>query len=231
MLAHVTITNQDAILEIGCGDGFLTRHLVQTPAEKVLVIEIDKHWAHQVRLLVSSEKLEIINGDVLEILDHQLLGEHKWLILANLPYNITFPIFTKFVALKKHVREGVVMIQEEVAQKLASSGGRSLGYVSLFFQYHFEFKLCQKVPPSAFVPAPRVISRLLYFKPRIQREIPDEEAFWQFLKKCFSQPRRTLKNNLASLHFNHTIPDKFSGLRAQQMSMEDFLELWAALRG
>ena len=124
-------------------------------------------------------------------------------ILSNLPYQITFPILHLLQKNRDLLKEGVMMIQEEVAQKIVKTSGRGYGFPSLFFQHYFEWKLLQKVPPGAFLPPPKVYSRLLYFKPKKDViQIPDEPKFWEFIKRCFAQPRRTLRNNLASTHYN-----------------------------
>ena len=125
------------------------------------------------------------------------------------------------------------MIQEEVAQKIVKISGRGYGFPSLFFQHYFEWKLLNKVPPSAFYPPPKVFSRLIYFKPIADpKPIPDEKQFWKFIKRCFSQPRRMLSNNLRGLDYPiDRIPEDVLKLRAQQMSMEDFLKVWDLVRG
>ena len=124
------------------------------------------------------------------------------------------------------------MIQEEVAQKIVKTSGRGYGFPSLFFQHYFEWKLLNKVPPSAFYPSPKVFSRLLYFKPIADPvAIPDEEQFWKFINRCFSQPRRMLGNNLRGLSYSvDRIPEDILHLRAQQMSMDDFLKVWDLVR-
>ena len=78
------------------------------------------------------------------------------------------------------------------------------------------------------MPPPKVYSRLLYFKPKENLiPIPDEEGFWLFIKQCFAQPRRTLRNNLQQLHYNLMhFSDQTLALRAQQMSMQDLLDVW-----
>ena len=105
--------------------------------------------------------------------------------------------------------------------------GRGFGFPSLFFQRFFEWHMLDKIPPTAFKPPPKVFSRLLYFKPRADiPPIPDEDNFWVFIKRCFSQPRRTLRNNLRQAHYDvEKIPEEFLDLRAQQMGMEGFLHL------
>ena len=123
------------------------------------------------------------------------------------------------------------MIQEEVAQKIVKKSGRDYGYSSLFFQHYFELKLLDKISPGAFFPTPKVYSRLLYFKPKQNLiEIDREEEFWKFIKLCFHQPRRTLRNNLAQSHFDLSILDSEILLkRAQQLSMQDLLGIWSVL--
>jgi 16S rRNA A1518/A1519 N6-dimethyltransferase RsmA/KsgA/DIM1 with predicted DNA glycosylase/AP lyase activity len=88
-----------------------------------------------------------------------------------------------------------------------------------------------KISPKAFFPPPKVYSRLMYFKPRFHEvQIPQEEEFWRFIKFCFRQPRRTLRNNLVQTQIDLAkIPEKYLTLRAQQMKFEDLLELWLLL--
>ena len=124
------------------------------------------------------------------------------------------------------------MIQEEVAQKIVKTEGRGYGFPALFLQHVFDFKLLKKIAPSAFFPPPKVTSRLLYFKPKaVVDEIPQEQEFWKFIKYCFHQPRRTLKNNLEQYHYDLTkVPEVTLQLRAQQMSKADLLKVWDLLR-
>ncbi len=87
------------------------------------------------------------------------------------------------------------------------------------------------MPPGAFYPPPKVYSRLLHFKPKQNVEPIEHEAeFWKFIKLCFRQPRRTLKNNLMQSHYDwKKISEEQLGLRAQQMVMADFVALWRQL--
>lgn len=123
------------------------------------------------------------------------------------------------------------MLQEEVAQKLVKRSGKGYGFISLYFQYFFEMKLLTKIPPTAFYPAPKIFSRLLYFKTKTDLvAIPHEEEFWKFIKICFRQPRRTLRNNLAQAHYDLScFDDELLGKRAQQLAMPDFLKVWSQL--
>ncbi len=228
MLEHVDLTSQSSVLEIGCGDGFLTQEIVKHPLARFWIFEIDPQWAGFVKKAVPDKRIEMHEDNILDV-DFKRFAPYKpWTVLSNLPYQITFPILHLFQKNRDLFKEGVIMIQEEVAQKIVKKSGRGYGFPSLFFQYYFEWKLLQKVPPGAFLPPPKVYSRLLYFKPQENLiPIPQEEEFWQFIKHCFAQPRRTLRNNLQHYQYNLMhFSDQTLGLRAQQMSMQDFLHMW-----
>ncbi len=228
MLSAVDITPTTSVFEIGCGDGFLTQAILQTPVARLWSFEIDPDWASYVKKSITDSRLQVIEQNFLDI-DFEIFKEHQpWTVLSNIPYQITFPLLYLFQKHRAILSQGVIMIQEEVAQKITKTSGRGYGFPSLFFQRYFNWKMLDKVPPSAFHPPPKIFSRLLYFKPREHLVvIPEEEQFWHFIKVCFRQPRRTLKNNLLQVHYDITkIPEHVLGLRAQQMTMEDFLELW-----
>jgi len=233
MIFAVEITPTTSIFEIGCGDGFLTKNILATPVARLQVFEIDPDWANYVReTFGGDERLTVSLENFLDIDFTQLENHKPWTVLANLPYQVTFPIFHRFQEHRHLLKEGVVMIQEEVAQKIVKKKGKGYGYQSLFFQHYFELKLLDKVPPTAFHPAPKVFSRLIYFKPHVQVvPIPEEEKFWKFIEHCFKQPRRTLKNNLAHTHYDiNNIPEATLLLRAQELSMKDLLEIWELVR-
>lgn len=228
MLDHVTLDAQSSIIEIGCGDGFLTQEIVKHKFARFWIFEIDPQWAGFVKNAVPDTRLEMNLENILDV-DFKRFEPYKpWTVLSNLPYQITFPILHLFQKNRHLFKEGVIMIQEEVAQKIVKTSGRGYGFPSLFFQYYFEWQLLQRVPPGAFLPPPKVYSRLLHFKPRENLSpIPDEEGFWQFIKHCFAQPRRTLRNNLQQYHYNLMhFSEQTLGLRAQQMSMEQLLDIW-----
>ncbi len=229
---HVSINSETSIFEIGCGDGFLTREILATDAARLWVFEIDPEWAKYIEKEFGSDgRLTVFEQNILDV-DFSSFQEHKpWTLLANLPYQVTFPILYMLQRNRHLLAEGVVMVQEEVAQKILKTGGRGYGYPSLFLQHYFDWKLLNKVSPSSFYPPPKVFSRLLYFKLKeVVQMIPNEQRFWKFIKICFRQPRRTLKNNLAQSHFDFSqIEESMLGLRAQQLKIDDFLSLWSVL--
>lgn len=231
MIDAVSLNDMSSVFEIGCGDGFLTQRILDQPLERLWVYEIDPSWATYVKNHFTDDRLTVYTENFLDLDFTTLKPYAPWTVLANLPYQVTFPILHRFQEHRELLKEGVVMVQEEVAQKIVKTSGRGYGFPSLFFQHYFTWKLLEKVPPTAFLPPPKVYSRLLYFKPIANpTPIPDEQAFWQFVKKCFAQPRRTLRNNVKGIaHAIERIPAEMLNLRAQQMNMKDLLQIWQTI--
>ena len=231
MLSHVTVKN-NSVFEIGCGDGFLTKEILAQHPKKLWVFEIDEEWGNKVAEECAASNFTMHITDFLDVDLAVLKKDAPWTVLSNLPYHLTFPILHRLQKERASIVDGVVMMQEEVAQKIVKKGGRGYGYVSLFFQYYFDWKLLMKVPPTAFYPHPKVHSRLLHFKTKRDVTPIDKEVdFWRFIKLCFANPRRTLRNNLSQSHIPlEIISDDILKLRAQQMVMKDFLDLWETLK-
>jgi 16S rRNA (adenine1518-N6/adenine1519-N6)-dimethyltransferase len=219
--------NGNQIFEIGCGNGNLTKAILKKNIDKLWVFEIDKDWAYYVSKKYNDLKLKVHNIDILDV-DFSIFKNGKpWIILANIPYNITFSILYKLLENRDILQEGIIMIQEEVAQKLVKSKGKNYGFNSLYFQHHFDLKLLNKISPKAFYPEPKVYSRLLYLKPVYKDKIYKEKDFWKFIKQSFLQPRRTLKNNLLSYHYDLSILNNdILNLRAQQLDFNELVDIW-----
>lgn len=230
IISHAELKEQDAVLEIGCGDGFLTKALLDCPLKKLWSFEIDPEWAEKIKQTVADNKFTLFEQDFLKVDPQQFTVDAPWVMVANLPYNITFPIL-EIVRTHTHLfSRGVIMVQEEVAQKLVkkAQSGKDYGFISLFYQHYFEWKLLDKVLPQSFMPAPKVVSRVIAFTVKKERQtIYKEAAFWDFIKVCFKQPRRTLRNNLAQFPDQIAlIGQEKAAKRAQQLSMEELLCLW-----
>ena len=232
IVSSVTLTPQTSVFEIGCGDGVLTRAILQEKIARLWVFEIDPDWVAHARKTFKDDRLTVFEEDILDVNFDRFKENAPWTLLANLPYQITFPLLHMLQRNRALLAEGVIMVQEEVAQKVVKTSGRGYGFPSLFFQHFFEWRLLDKIAPTAFYPPPKVFSRLMYFKPRKDvQPIPDEENFWKFIKTCFKQPRRTLRNNLAQTHFEHAkIADDILALRSQQLDIQGFLKIWQSLQ-
>ena len=156
---QVVLTPQSSVFEIGCGDGFLTRTILKSPLERLWIFEIDEDWVNYVKNEIKDERMTVFHENVLDV-DFKRLEPHApWTLLANLPYQVTFPILHMLQRNIALFKEGVIMVQEEVAQKIVKTHGRGYGHPSLFFQHYFEWRILKQVPPQAFLPPPKVYSR------------------------------------------------------------------------
>lgn len=230
-VAHLPLSGAN-ILEIGPGSGALTTYLLQHDITQLCAVEIDERWVAYLRTNMQDQRFALLEGDIAKMQWETIVGDKKWFLIANLPYHVTFPILYALQAHRSHIPQAVIMIQEEVAQKLVKTSGRNYGYISLFFQWYFTMELQEKVPPTAFNPPPKVTSRLISLAAKFPEPIVQETEFWQFIKRCFSQPRRTLLNNLKPFHYDLSrIEERYLSLRAQQLGMSDLLNIWRCLAG
>ena len=192
------------VLEIGPGIGPLTAELAQR-AGKVVSVELDKSLLPVLaETMAPYPNVEIVPGDVmkldLEALVREKLEGLRPIVCANLPYNITTPILTKLIE-TPCFETITVLIQKEVAQRLAAPQGSSDGgSFSMFLQYYMEAEYLFDVPREKFLPAPKVTSAVLRC---VRREKPpvavrDEEFFFRCLRGAFLLRRKTLANSLSA---------------------------------
>ena len=192
------------VLEVGPGVGCLTEQL-SLRAGKVLAVELDKALKPVLaETLAGRENVEILFGDVLKQDLPRLVAEKlpglRPVICANLPYNVTTPLLTAF--LEAGCFETVtVMIQREVARRIcAGPGCADYGAFGLFVQWHCETELLFDVPPSCFVPQPKVTSSVIRLIRRQEKPYPvlDEALLFRCVRSAFNQRRKTLVNALSS---------------------------------
>lgn len=192
------------VLEIGPGIGPLTAELAQR-AGKVVSVELDKSLLPVLaETMAPYPNVEIVPGDVmkldLEALVREKLEGLRPIVCANLPYNITTPVLTKLIE-TPCFETITVLIQKEVAQRLAAPQGSSDGgSFSMFLQYYMEAEYLFDVPREKFLPAPKVTSAVLRC---VRREKPpvavrDEEFFFRCLRGAFLLRRKTLANSLSA---------------------------------
>ena len=192
------------VLEVGPGVGCLTEQL-SLRAGKVLAVELDKALKPVLaETLAGRENVEILFGDVLKqdlpALVREKLPGLRPVICANLPYNVTTPLLTAF--LEAGCFETVtVMIQREVAKRIcAPAGTPDYGAFGLFVQWHCFTELLFDVPPSCFVPQPKVTSSVIRLTRRAEKPFPvaDEQLLFRVIRAAFNQRRKTLSNALSA---------------------------------
>jgi 16S rRNA (adenine1518-N6/adenine1519-N6)-dimethyltransferase len=192
------------VLEVGPGVGCLTEQLSRR-AGKVLAVELDKALKPVLaETLLGRENVELLFGDVLKQDLPALVAEKlpglRPVVCANLPYNVTTPLLSAF--LEAGCFETVtVMIQREVARRIcAAPGSPDYGAFGLFVQWHCLTELLFDVPPSCFVPQPKVTSSVIRLTRRAEKPFPvrDEALLFRVIRAAFNQRRKTLPNALAA---------------------------------
>ena len=178
-------------------------------AKKVIAIDLDKKMIKilQERFSLYSN-FELINEDVLKVNLKELIKKEKEenkikdvKIVANLPYYITTPIIMKLLEDKLDIKSITVMVQKEVAQRLAAKPGEKLaGAITYSVQYYCETKLIVEVSNQSFIPAPEVDSEVINLKIRNTSpvKIEDEKIFFKLIKASFMQRRKTFLNGVSN---------------------------------
>ncbi len=198
-------SGSECVLEIGPGFGVLTKEL-SANFEKVVAIEIDKRLPEVLAYtLEGADNVKIIEGDCLKLDLNEIIksefGDRKVSVAANLPYYITTPIITRLLESNLEIEKIVVMVQKEVAQRLAAHPGtKDYGAISVFCDYYTIPEIITTVPAGCFVPPPKVDSAVVSMTVRKEKDIDliSEKMFFKVVKSAFSQRRKTLLNCLAS---------------------------------
>ena len=199
------IDNKTLVLEIGPGIGSLTEELAKK-AKKVISFEIDNRLIPILKDTLSPYKnIEIINQDILKVdvdsvIEKQEENYEKVVLVANLPYYITTAIITHLLENTKKISSYVVMMQKEVANRLSAKvGTKDYNSLTILLNYYTNVSYLFTVPKKVFIPAPNVESAVVEIitKSKKDEEI-DEKTFFNFVRNCFSQRRKTLLNNLIS---------------------------------
>lgn len=197
------VTKDDIALEIGPGLGSLTLALLNSAAS-VVAVEIDHRLVTQLSITVAEhyehpENLTVIKGDALTLVD---LPVQPTVLVANLPYNVSVPVLLHLLERFPTLRTGVVMVQAEVADRLASSPGtKEYGIPSVKAAWWAEVKGAGSVSRSVFWPAPNVDSKLVSFT---RRATPGDELLrkktFAIIDGAFAQRRKMLRSALSSLY-------------------------------
>lgn len=202
--ASAGLDEHTGVLEVGPGVGCLTKELSER-AGKVVSVELDKALKPVLaETLADCENVEIVFGDVLKqdlpaLVEERMPGM-RHVVCANLPYNVTSPLLTAFLE-AKCFETVTVMIQREVARRIcAGSGSADYGAFGIFVQWHAAPELLFDVPPSCFVPQPKVTSSVIRLTRREKPPVPvrDEALLFRVVRAAFNQRRKTLVNALSS---------------------------------
>ncbi|MBZ5701169.1 MAG: 16S rRNA (adenine(1518)-N(6)/adenine(1519)-N(6))-dimethyltransferase RsmA [Acidobacteriia bacterium] len=231
--------SQTPWLEIGAGHGEMTEQLLAT-GFPVTAVELDPPLvAGLQRLAEKFPNLTVVPGDILQLDLAKLLAGRRVRVYGNLPYYITSPILHRLFEHAAQIETIHIVIQLEVAQRLAARpGSRDYGYLSVLTHYFSRPEIALQIPRGAFQPPPEVTSALVSLRlpgAGAALGLQDEPRFLDFVKLCFAQKRKTLVNNLRALAGPELVREALASLdlrrdaRAEQLSVEQFAALFRRL--
>ncbi|WP_456457115.1 16S rRNA (adenine(1518)-N(6)/adenine(1519)-N(6))-dimethyltransferase RsmA [Thermovibrio sp.] len=217
------VNPEDVVVEIGAGGGALTEEILKHSPKKLFLVEVDPYWVNYLKERFGS-KVEVLKEDATKF-NFSLLGK-ELKFLGNLPYNVSSRILRNLLKHRNSFKEGVFMVQKEVADRLTSTKGKDYGYLPALLQNFFSFKKLFNVHPKAFFPPPKVNSTVFKAE-RLAFDMEESEllAFESFLKRAFSKRRKKLKGNLKGLSLGD-----YGEKRAEELSPEELLKLFRSLR-
>lgn len=206
MADEAVLSGADGIIEIGAGVGVLTAELCRR-AKKVVAVELDTRLLPVLsQTLAEFDNLEVVNADILKtdlhtLIKEKLTGCETVSVCANLPYYITSPVIMKLLEDRLPIRQIVVMVQAEAADRLcAAVGSRASGAVTVAVNYYAQAEKLFDVSRTSFVPSPKVDSAVIRLqvseKPRIT--VPNERLFFNMVKAAFAQRRKTALNGISA---------------------------------
>ena len=228
------VSENDEILEIGPGEGALTELLLQK-AKKVNCVEIDKDLEKILRKKFDKNpKFNLHMGDILEADLKNIIGANTK-VVANIPYYITSPIINKLIEHRDLIDEVYLMVQKEVGERVSASSGKERSVLTLAIEYFGEAEYLFTIPKEFFTPIPKIDSGFIgikFYKDRKYENVIDENIFFKYVKGAFSNKRKNIVNNLATLGIaKDRIQEVLQKLdisfneRAENLSIEQFIKL------
>lgn len=234
---HAVVSDHCVAVEIGPGIGALTQ-MLSAHAKKVIAFEIDERLREVLSYsLEECENVEIIFKDFMEVDLKELSDaypEDDLVIAANLPYYITTPILFKIFESDANIQRITVMMQKEVADRFSAEvNSKDYNALSVITQYRTNVKQLVKVPRNVFSPKPNVDSTVLQFEFKEKDDTIQEELFFEMVKACFKQRRKTILNN-----FKEWLQDKTKAeiylreanidpaRRAESCTCDEFIQLY-----
>jgi 16S rRNA (adenine1518-N6/adenine1519-N6)-dimethyltransferase len=193
----------DRVLEVGPGVGSLTVALAEAvrPGGEVLALELDRHLVPILSEVLAGEPaVRVLQGDALTVdYDELLSGAGPWSMVSNLPYNVATPLLARLLDDVPQLRLLSVLVQKEVAERLAARPGTpDCGAISVKVAYHATAAVVGTVPPTVFVPRPKVESAVARFerRPAPAVDVPSAEVLFGLARAGFAQRRKTLRQAL-----------------------------------
>jgi 16S rRNA (adenine1518-N6/adenine1519-N6)-dimethyltransferase len=220
----------DLVIEIGSGLGVVTSELAKQ-AHHVIAVEIDKELVRICKdVLYSFSNISFESKDILKTDLARLTLGRNYKVVGNLPYYITAPIIEQILEARDKAELAVLMVQKEVAERMAASpGSKKYGSFSIFVQFYSEVKLRSLVSKSSFYPWPEVGSAIVTLRPYQlpKYNVKSRKMFFDLVHAAFQQRRKKLSNSLKSFGIKTAKIDL--SRRPETLSLDDFVELTNSL--
>lgn len=233
IIDSVDVKEDDLIIEVGPGQGALTKFLKLFHAN-LRCFEVDKRVEKYLKVF-EDEKTKVIYNDFLKIdLEEEIkdINYKDLYVIANLPYYITTPIIEKMVNSSLNVKAMVLMVQNEVADRLSAKvGSKDYGAITVFLNYYYDVEKLFFVSRKSFDPAPNVDSAVIKLSKKEKKlEVKDEKLFFKLIKDSFSMKRKNIRNNLKNYDLEKILSVLQNyGLdltvRAESISLECFIDI------
>ena len=227
ILEAVNPASQDAVIEIGPGEGALTRPLLAR-LQRLTAIEIDRDLAAALAQAFPAERLTLVNADVLE---HDFsCYPPGFRVVGNLPYNISTPILFHLARYADRVRDMHFMLQKEVVERMvARHSTPDYGRLSVMLQVRFAMTKLFNIGPGAFRPPPKVDSAVVRLVPLPEKPACDEMALEKIVREAFSARRKTLRNALPLEPADYARLGIDPQLRPENLAPPDYVRIAARL--
>jgi 16S rRNA (adenine1518-N6/adenine1519-N6)-dimethyltransferase len=227
LVSHASLTNDDIVLEVGAGLGFLTQ-LLSSKCKQVVAVEFDSKIVRILRKqLQGLSNVDLIEGDILKV---SLPHFNK--VVSAPPYSISSPLL--FRLLERKFDWAVLILQKEFAERLAASvGSRNYGRLTVTIYYKADVELLDYVPRTMFYPPPDVDSIMVRLKPRDPPfHVEDEETYFSLVRTLFTQRNKKVRNSLIPFLHKREITGKealkladsmiYHAKRVRKLAPEDF---------
>jgi 16S rRNA (adenine1518-N6/adenine1519-N6)-dimethyltransferase len=221
------ISNQHIVMEVGPGQGILTKHLLDKFGERFYAIEVDPDLIDYLPKHFPQLKGRLIHKDFLKF-DLAAFSNNPMIIIGNFPYNISSQIVFKALEQRNRVTHVIGMFQKEMALRIVSPpGSKDYGILSVLAGAFYNGKYLFDVDRTCFNPPPNVTSGVIRLdRNRVQQLTVDETLFIKVVKAVFNQRRKMLRNSLSSMVNNKLIlENNYFTKRPEQLSIDDFIAI------
>ena len=220
--------DSDNILEIGPGEGVLTK-IILPEVNKMVSVEIDPVLVNKLNNSNRLRKLKVVNKDILKTNIYDLDIDNPVRVIGNIPYNITSQIIFWLIEQLDYWSDAFIMVQKEVAHRLiAKVGTKEYSRLTVVVGAYLDVDYCFTIPPTVFIPKPKVDSAFIRFTKKRNALIEDHKytRFNKLVRAAFNQRRKMLRNSLGSWDISDQVKEKINfSRRPETLTVQEFASM------